>query len=159
MADTLVFSSARLRGFSRDANSGTAKFSSTISAAVQRALKWEDLPECYTGGKPEGQLHATEIEMAPDEDGLKRQKFKLATSSITKFEIVRLELEGKKSKGHRLELRFDVNFTDKHGADKLEKFMLVAGDCKSKLTATYVKQEEFKLIEEQQALDTAEDAD
>ena len=43
--------------------------------------------------------------------------------------------------------------------DKLEKFMLVAGDCKSKLTATYVKQEELKLIEEQQALDTAEDAD
>lgn len=155
MADTLVFSSARLRSFGRDNKLGTVKLSSSISASVMKAMKWDELPENYTGGKPGGELHATEVEMAPDEDGLRKQKFKLATSTIYNFEIVRLELEGKRSKGFRHELRFDIDFTDPKGCEKLERFLNVAGDAKSKLTVSYVKQEELKLISEQQALDTA----
>lgn len=157
--DTLVFSSARLLSFSRDQKIGTAKFSSSLSAAVMRGLKWAELPECYTGGKPEGELHTTEIEMAPDEDGLKRQKFLLSTSVLYKFEIVRLELEGKKKKGHRFELRFDIDFTDPEGAAKLEKYIAIAGEAKAKLTVSYVKQEDLDLqaAEEQEELEEGDD--
>jgi hypothetical protein len=145
MSDTLVFTSAVLESFSRRMNGGTATFSASLSKPVCKALKWDDIPDFLAGATPDGDLHAVEATLTPVEDGLKKHKIGLSINQVHKFEIVRLELEGKKGKGHRLELRFNVKFTDTRGCEKLEKYMQTIGEGKGQLSVTYTPQTELDL--------------
>ena len=138
MPDKITFTSVQLLGFSRDADGGVAKFSATLGAPVMRALDWSEMPECLTGGKLEGELAASSLQLTPNDEALKRNAIQLETSKVGKFEVVRLELETSKGKGHRKELRFQASFSDIKGARKLEEYILTAG--KSTAVVSYTKQ-------------------
>lgn len=138
MANTITFTAAKLESFSRNQNGGKAKFSCGLNTKVMQAMGWVEIPECLTGADLEGELHATAAQFIPSDTQLEAHKFDLEISEISKFESVRLEIEGKKGKGHRTELRFVVEFGDQRGAAKLEKYMVsAAGDSKASLKVSY----------------------
>lgn len=141
MADRITFTGAVLESFSRNGNGGKAKFSCGLNVKVMQSMGWVEIPECLTGASLEGELHATACELVPSEAQLKKHGIELTISEVSKFESVRLEIEGKKGKGHRTELRFVVAFPDIKGARKLEEYMLTIGEGKSSLTVSYTKQE------------------
>ncbi len=141
MSDKLTFTGAVLESFSRNGNGGKAKFSCGLNQKVMQSMGWVEIPECLTGASLEGELHATACELVPSEAQLKKHGIDLTISEVSKFESIRLEIEGKKGKGHRTELRFVVAFPDIKGARKLEEYMLTIGEGKSSLTVSYTKQE------------------
>lgn len=147
----LSFTSVQLLGFSRDSNGGRANFSSAMSNPIMKALSWIEMPNCLIGGKLEGELAATVIELEPKEKELAKHRTSLDVQRIGKFNTVRLELESSRGKGHRTELRFTVSFPDPEGCAKLERYFLTCG--KSTLTVSYEKaaqQEEIPLATDEQ---------
>lgn len=155
----ISFTSARLEKFSRSSDGGTAQFASSWNQKVADTLDWSDIPDCFTGASLEGDLHAISCELIPSEGPLKKHAIDLEINRVTKFEAVRLEIEGKKGKGYRKELRFKVHFTDKSGAKKLEQYMLTIGEGKSSLTVSYTKQETLPLQSEEAKQATSAEAD
>ena len=148
MPSKLVFPTVELESFGRDREGGTAKFKSTLSGDVMSAMGWVEMPECATGADLEGELAVRTFELTPKDEGLKRHRTEIEVHKVGKFKTVRLELEGKKGKGHRTELRFTVWFADTTGARKLEEYILTAG--KSKLVLSYepaAKQDELPGID------------
>lgn len=169
--DKLTFTSAQLLGFSRDAKGGTATFSCSMNANVEKAMGWTDAPSWLTGGNLEGELAASIVQLVPDDGSQHRHQMQLDVSRINGFNLVRRELEGTRQKGHRHELRFKVHYSDVKGARKLEEYILTCG--KSKVVVSYTKQAvqadlpgteidepedaQEQLISEEQAADTADD--
>ncbi len=124
----ITFQSAVLNRISRKGKEGRASFTTSLSQAVCKALEWDgNIPDCLA-----------------------------SVSHIKGFEIVRRELESARGKGHRLELRFTVGFSNDDGCARLERYMLTIGEGKGKLAISYQKQAvQDKLISEEQAQDTA----
>lgn len=138
MSEKLTFTGVELLGFSRDSEGGKAKFSSSLTSSVIKKMGWGEIPEFVTGTSLEGELAAGSVELVPKEQELQRHQIQLDTRQVSKFNTVRLELEGKQCKGHRTELRFIVLFQDTKGARKLEEYMLTCK--KSTLVVSYEKQ-------------------
>ena len=138
MAEKLQFSSVELDKFSRSKDGTAAKFRASLNAAVIGKMGWTEIPECLTGADLEGDIVAISLELIPDEKLLTKHACQLDLAQINAFKTVRLELEGKKGKGHRTELRFTVTSQDPQAARKLELYMLTCG--KSKLLVSYEKQ-------------------
>lgn len=136
--EKLTFPTVTLLSFSRKPTGGKAVFSGSVTTAVARAMEWTDIPECATSAALDGELSATQVELVPKDEALRRHAIILDTSKVAKFELVRREIEGKKGKGHRQELQFSVWFPDVKGARKLEEYMLTCG--KSTLSVSYQKQ-------------------
>lgn len=160
MAEKIIFTGVQLLSFGRKPEGGTAKFSAAFSEKVSEAMGWEDIPECLTGGKLEGELRATSATLAPNEKELQKHEMDLDISHVGSFETVRLKLERSKGKGHRTELRFSVSFSDPNGARKLEQYITSCG--KSRLTVAYTKQaeqEEMQLATAEQRQATLPEAD
>jgi hypothetical protein len=59
--------------------------------------------------------------------------------------------EGKKRKGHRLEVRFDLHFPDLKGCWKLEQYLLTVGDRKGSLNVQYAKQQKLEMEDDPKA--------
>jgi hypothetical protein len=137
MAEKVTFTSVQLLGFQRNADGGTANFSSSLTENVMRTLGWSAVPECMVKASPEGELDATVIDLKPNDKALSRHAITLDVKSINRFNVVRLELEQSRGKGHRMELRFTVHFTDVAGARKLEEYIQTCG--KSSLAVSYTK--------------------
>lgn len=133
---TLTFTSAQLLSFSRTAKGGKAVFSSLITQAVIKGMGWAEMPECFTGGTLDGELDATQIDITPADKALAKHAMTLEISRVKKFEVVRMELEEKRGKGHRNELRFVVEFPDLQGCKKLEAYILTAGKSTVKVAYT-----------------------
>lgn len=163
--DKLTFTSAQLLSFCRDAKGGTASFSSSMNAHVERAMGWTDAPSWLTGGNLEGELAASIVQLVPEDQAARRHEVQLDVHRINGFALVRRELEGTRQKGHRHELRFKVHYSDIQGAKKLEEYILTCG--KSKVVVSYTKQAvqedlpgvevdepQERLISEEQAEDT-----
>jgi hypothetical protein len=160
MSDTITFTSAVLESFSRSGSGGRAKFSAALTDKVRSALGWTgEIPDYFTGGTPEADLHAVEAELVPNEKQLHKHRVGLSIQQVHRFELVRLELEGKKGKGHRLELRFDVKFGDTRGCEKLEKYMQTIGEGKGSLTVTYTPQQDLDLAGDERRQATMADND
>ena len=64
----------------------------------------------------------------------------LKFKSVTGFQLLRLELEGRKGKGFRRELRFTVTFEEVDGCAKLESFMMKAPGSSGSLKITYLRE-------------------
>ena len=145
------FTSVELLSFSRSTSGGVAKFSAALTTSVCKEMDWEEIPDFLTGATPEGDLAATEAELTPSDKELKKHQVVLATQRVNRFQLVRLELEGKKRKGHRLEIRFDLHFPDVKGCWKLEQYMLSVGDIKGTLSIRYAKQQKLDIPDEPKA--------
>lgn len=120
MAEKLRFTNCELVKFAYG-NKKTARFSCSLSNAVMEAMKWTEVPEWVTGGSLEGLLNASVMSLVPKQDSMKRHAMDLSISKIDRFQSVRLEIEGKRGKGHRQVLFFDVTISDEKGMRKLEE--------------------------------------
>ena len=118
----LTFTSVDLDKLGRNKDGAWGTFSSTLNQQVMEKMGWTEAPECFTGGKLEGEIACISLELVPNEAG--RNGIDLDVARVTKFETVRLELEGNKGKGHRTELRFRVIAQDMKGAAKLEAYKM-----------------------------------
>lgn len=73
-------------------------------------------------------------------DKLVQAEVDLPFKSVTNFQLLRLELEGRKGKGFRRELRFTVAFEEIDGCAKLEAFMMKATGSAGSLKVTYLRE-------------------
>jgi hypothetical protein len=152
MSDTLVFSGVSLKGFARTAKAGHAAFASSYpTKKICDEMGWGGMPEGVLSQKMEGELHASHMVLEPKEDGLKKHRVKMDVTGITGFQGFRLETEGSRGKGHRLEMRFNVGFVAAEACKDLERFLMTCGEAKCSLTVSYVKQSEMALTEGQEA--------
>lgn len=139
MASKISFTGAQLLSFGRDGKGGKAHFSSSLTSSVIKAMEWGEIPEFVTGTSLEGELAATELTIEPKDAELKKHAIALELRQVSKFQTVRLELEGKNGKGFRTELRFTASFGDLKGCRKLEEYMVTVGG-KSTVMVSYEKQ-------------------
>ena len=132
----VTFTSAVLVDFGRNNKGGHANFVCPLTRSVIKAMSWEDMPECVNGGNLTGDLAARNISVIPVEDANSRHAIDLETQRVHKFKVVRLELEGQKGKGTRIEVRFRVEFSDAKGCRKLEEYNMVANKSTIKVEYT-----------------------
>ena len=133
--EKLTFTTVELIKFTRDKKTTKATFSAGFGRDVIAKMGWSDIPECLTGGNLEGELTVYALELVPSDAGAKRHAIELQPAEIHSFSTVRLELEGKRGKGHRTELRYIVSSADPEAASKLERYMISCG--KSSMRVSY----------------------
>lgn len=149
MSDTLSFTSVVLKKFSRSHKGGVADFASSLNNRVCSVMGWT-IGAGNTGVDLEGELHASSMILTPKESGLAKHKLELDIQSVSGFEAVRFEAEGKKGKGFRYEIHFKIKFASKDACRDLERYMLTMGEGKGTLQVSYVKQTEMELTDEKQ---------
>lgn len=140
--EKLQFPTVVLKAFSRNKTGGHAVFTSTFPKSIGDQMGWNGFPAGATSVKLEGELHATSMTLTPKEGPLSKWKVKIEISSVSEFQALRLESEGTRDKGHRIELRFGVAFADREGCSRLEEYMTNVGAAKASLDVSYTKQAE-----------------
>ncbi len=131
---------AVLLGFSKKQSGGRAVFASPMASELSETLAWGDIPEFMTGAALEGSLHLSSCELTPKDKLLRTHAITLDAGQMTEFKTVRRELKGTKGKGHRVELRFMVLFSDPAGCAKLEAYMQGVGSEKSAIRISFTKE-------------------
>lgn len=160
MSDTISFGGVSLKKFSRDAKSGSAEWVANYPGKrVCNEMGWVGMPPGQVSCKLDGELHASHMILTPKENGLKKHKVAFDITSLSGFQGLRLELEGHKGKGHRLELRFHMGFVASDACEQLERFIVTCGEAKCDLQVSYVKQSEMDLTESQEATLAEHDED
>jgi hypothetical protein len=139
LSDQIAFTGVVLKSFSRNHNGGAAKFSANYTAAVRGRMGWAEFPSGGTSMKLEGSLAASVATLQPTDGALAKWEIGFDATDVKAFEVVRYELEGKKKKGFRYELHFDIGFKDMTACKVLEEFITHIGDQKSTLTVAYTK--------------------
>lgn len=138
MSKSLEFTNVILKTISRTSKGGTAAFSASLTKPVIAAMKWGDVPDWQTGSKPEGDLHAQSMTLTPPPGtALKNNVVTVEISRVCEFEMVRREIEGKKGKGHRVDLHFKAKFADPTGLAFLEEYMVNVGEEKGRMNIEY----------------------
>jgi hypothetical protein len=167
MSTSIQFTGVVLKSFSRSPKGGVSSFSANYTKTVADSMGWGPLENGVTSAKLEGRLSATHASLQPKEGPLAKYQIGFDATAVTAFEGVRYEVEGKKNKGHRLELHFKVEFADTTACKFLEEYMTTVGEGKGVLNVSYVKQTTLdlaevtdtqeRLISKEQAKDTADD--
>jgi len=146
----LTFGKVVLLKFDRAVKSGKARFSAALTAPVKKAMGWEEIADWETSCTPKGRLVATRIELEPKPGmGLSGKAVELETSLIDSFELIKIEAKGKgskKTKSVKIELRFNVTYSDVGGAGKLEKYLLTTGN-EGAMNVVYEKEAENQNLE------------
>ena len=146
MSDTITFTGVQLQSFGRKVGSGHASYVANYpTKKVCDEMGWGPMVPGQVSAKMEGSIHATSMVLVPSEKGLAKHKVNFDITSLSGFQGFRLEMEGHKGKGHRLEFRFNMGFVAKDACKELEQFMLTCGNVKSTLTVSYVKQSQLDL--------------
>ena len=140
--EKLQFPTVVLKAFSRNKTGGHAVFTSTFPKSIGDHMGWNGFPAGATSVKLEGELHATSMTLTPKEGPLSKWTTTFDISKVSDFQAFRLESEGTRGKGHRIELRFGVSFADREGCRYLEEYMTNAGEAKASLDVSYTKQAE-----------------
>jgi hypothetical protein len=160
MSDTITFQGVILKSFRRSLSAGVAKFAANYpTKRVCDEMGWDGMSVGTVSAKMKGELHASHMVLEPKEDGLKKHRVKMDVTGMSGFESFRLELEGHRGKGHRLELRFETGFVEAGACKQLEQFIMTCGEAKCSLTVSYVKQAELALGAESDETAEAEESD
>jgi hypothetical protein len=142
VSDLLNFPTVTLKSFNRDKNGGEAAFVSTFPKSIGDHMGWNGFPPGATSVKLEGELAARNMKLTPKDGPLSKWTTTFEINLVHSFEAFRLESEGTRGKGHRIELRFKVGFADTEGCRYLEEYMTNAGQAKASLEISYTKQAE-----------------
>ena len=138
------FTGAKLDEFRRvDAASGTFKFRVAIGNKLTdlcKRMKWPMPGDKATLEKFEDKLIGGHLVLKAM-DQMTDFEIDLEYKEIKGFEIHRLELEGRKGKGFRRELRFSGIFECPDGAANFEAFMMNSKESKGNLTITFQREQ------------------
>lgn len=148
----ITFPSVKIAEFGRvDPSSGWIKFHSSLPKGFEKlfALMGWDAPGDKTmSQKLEGKLEGGHLILTA-KDKLVEAEVDVAYLSITDFQCLRLELEGRKGKGFRRELRFQVKFVEEGAAAKLEAYQFECDNARGGLKVTYlIEQVQQELVPE-----------
>jgi hypothetical protein len=156
----ITFPSSRIAEFGRvDPESGWVKFRCHLAPKNIEPLfnhfGWQVPGEKVSLDKLDGKLAGGHFIMTAKPDEEQRLKLKskdgrvdtdmeinIEYLTIDGFECHRLELEGRKKKGFRRELRFKAKFNCEDGAANLEAYMMRTDNARGSLKVTYVKEPE-----------------
>lgn len=152
----IQFHSVKLAEFGRvDTASGWMKFQCPMSAKSMDVLfphmGWDIPGDKSSLEKLDGKLKGGHFILTAkaDDEKLKvksqdgsvnlEMEIDIEFGEITDFQCVRLELEGRKKKGFRRELRFKATFAEKceDAAANLEAYMMRSGNSRGTLKVTY----------------------
>ena len=156
MANKIIFTNVSLLSFQRTSKEASAKLSAAFNDQIIKAMAWAEVPECLSGGSLDGKLNATSCRLEPNEKSLRAHGIDLDLSMASDFSYTRLELEGKKGRGHRLELRFKITLADNEACAKLERYLLTIGPSPSKLSINHAVQTTLEMQAEDGDSDQAE---
>jgi hypothetical protein len=150
----ITFPGAKMADFGRSApDSGYIKFHCTLPKGFENlftAMGWDVPGRKTTSENLEGKLEGGHL-ILTSRDKLIDAEVNIEFSTITKFACHRFELEGKKGKGFRRELRFEAKFKCVDGAANLENYMMRTDNARGVLQVTYL----LEPIEQQLPLDAA----
>ena len=141
MPQKVRFTSAQLKSFGRSVKKGGfAKIEFGLTLAISQSMGWGELADWQHGANLDGDLAASSFELIPKESENKKHAVQLGVCKINNFVATRREIEGKRGKGTRWTVQFDVSFQDGVGCAQLEGYMLTCD--KSEVRVSYEKQPE-----------------
>lgn len=117
------FTGVSLKSFTRNGDSISMSISSNLTAELIKSMGWGELRDHEKSVKLEGALAAQTITLN-GAGTLSSFEVSIEAQSVSDFEGVRRELEGKKGKGFKHELHFKAKSADRTGCRDLEKFIL-----------------------------------
>lgn len=142
--NVINFAGAKIAEFGRvDADSGWFKFRVVGGAGLEALCKkmgWSMPGDKTTLEKFEGKLVGGHL-VLNCQDRLVDAGLDIEYGEIKGFELHRLELEGRKKKGFRRELRFSGTFKCIDGAANFESYMMRTANARGVLKVTYLKEE------------------
>jgi hypothetical protein len=142
----IVFQRARIAEVKlSDASTGFFKFhvkigGPSILSALCKKMSWQ-VPDIKTTKQGlEGKLQGGHFTLLCDTNIGQPFEIEIPFKIINGFEILRLELEAKKGKGFRRELRFSGTFDSPEGAATFESYMNRTANAEGTLTVSYLKE-------------------
>lgn len=125
MPQKVKFTGAQLKSFGRSIKKGGfAKVEFPLTLAVAADMGWGELREFESSVNLDGDLAASTIDLIPKEPENKKHAVQLGVGRLSGFTATRREIEGKRGKGTRWTVQFDIGFQDGRGCAQLEAFML-----------------------------------
>ena len=140
MSNKITFQNAVLLKFSRSTKGTEADFRDDFTTRVITAMDWSDMPDCVSGSSLEGELDQAICTLTAKDVELSKMGFELDRAKVHAFNVVKREIEGKRDKGTRLELRFRLLTLDDNACQKLEAWFTSAEGAKGKLEVSYTPQ-------------------
>lgn len=140
---TITFPSAKIAEFGRvDPASGWIKFRCSLPKGFEKLFElmgWDIPGEKTVSEKLDGKLTGGHM-ILTSKDKLVDAEVDIEFESITGFECLRLELENRKGKGFRRELRFKAQFKCVDGAANLENYMMQTDNARGSLKVSYLRE-------------------
>lgn len=140
-ASIITFPSAKIAEFGRvDPASGWIKFQCALNdkslATLFGHMGWDQPGELTQLEKLDGKLVGGNL-ILTSKDKLVDAEVEVDFKAINSFACHRFELEGRKKKGFRRELRFSASFEDVEACAKLESYMTQCDNARGSLKVTY----------------------
>lgn len=156
MARKFTATQAALTSISRNSKGGTAHLVFQLNSRIAKSLDWPELPESTGEWSPrQGSFQATNLELTPNAEGLKKFAVDITATKINGFMVQRKsEKQGKNARRAakvKTEVICTVHFNQEDGCAKLERYMLSGGPAT--MTVTYEDapvQEELPTGDEQE---------
>ncbi len=156
----IIFQAARFTELRR-VDAANASFKIVVKCGTGKTLEalcskmsWQ-LPDDHTTLQQlEGKLHGGHFVIRVNDKLSDAEWIELPFKTINGFAIHRLEIEGRKGKGFRRELRFNGVTEDPEACASIESYMNRIGTSTGELTVSYLKEEiqpDLPLTEAQQA--------
>ena len=150
---TVTFTSAKLAEIQRvDPASGSLKFHCALGKGYEKLFErmgWQ-VPEDKTMRlNLEGKLEGGHFVLT-SKDKLVDAEIELGFKAMSGFHVIRMELEGRKGKGFRRELRFDVTFEEVDALARLESYMMTCDNAYGSLGVKYLAEPVQEVIPETQ---------
>jgi hypothetical protein len=154
-AKSINFAGARITEIHRvDTAGGHVKYACALGRGYETLFEkmgWTLPGEKTKSEKLEGKFEGGSL-IHSASDKLVNAEYDIAYLVLSDFEMIRLEIEGKKKKGFRRELRFKATFKEQDACAKLEAYMFESDNARGPLKVTYYPeqvQEDLELTEEQ----------
>ena len=143
----VTFPVVTLEELGRNKNGGWARFVATLPAKANPFGPLGDVMEWTAPGAKEksvnldGSLDVMNIQLRPKNPDLaKNNEVDMVATKALGFQIVRREVKGKKNKGYRFDLRFEVMFNAVDGCAFLEQYFIrVSPEPASILEVSYTE--------------------
>lgn len=137
----ITFPSVKIAEFGRvDPSSGWIKFQSSLPKGFEKLfdlMGWDVPGDKTMSEKLEGKLEGGHLILTA-KDKLVEAEVDIEYISITDFSCLRLELEGRKGKGFRRELRFNVKFKQQDACALLEGYQFASDNARGSLKVNYL---------------------
>lgn len=164
-AKSIKFDGARITEIHRvDTAGGHVKYACGLGRGYEKLFEkmgWTIPGEKTKSEKLEGKFEGGSL-IHTASDKLIEAEYDISYKVLSDFEMVRLEIEGKKKKGFRRELRFKATFEEQEACAKLEAYMFASDNARGPLKVTYYPEQpppQGTLISDEQVQATLEEND